>query len=449
LSAKVLIVDDQENQRKILGEILITEGGVSVFQAGTADEAMRAIKEHGPEVVLTDLKMPGRSGLSLLEEISSLPLPPEVIIITAFGSIETAIKATKLGAYDYIGKPVKPVEVLFLIGKAREKYLLRQESLLLKQELAEQVGSNIIAESPSMKRILEMVDMVARTDSTVLLRGETGTGKERIARLIHLKSRRGTKPMKSVNCASFAETLLDSELFGYEKGSFTGANARKIGIIESASGGTMFFDELADMSQGIQAKLLRTLQEKTIRRVGGTEDIPIDIRIIAATNKNLEDAVIAGTFRQDLFYRMNIVPIIIPPLRDRKEDIPALIDYFLKKFNQRKRFSETAMQSLIQYSWPGNVRELAAAIERIAVFSRNSIIESNDLPPELSRVNSKNTSLPWDIPEDGIVFEDLERDVLAKALAKANGNMTVAAKLLGMNYRAFRYRANIFRLRGK
>jgi DNA-binding NtrC family response regulator len=449
LSAKVLIVDDQENQRHIMGEILASEGQMMVFQAGTADEAISTIKIHSPEVVLTDLKMPGRSGLSLLEEIITLPVFPEVIVITAFGSIETAIKATKLGAYDYISKPVKPEEVLFLIKQAREKYILRQESQILKQELATQVMTNLIAESPAMKNVIDMVERVACTESTVLLRGETGTGKERIARMIHLKSKRAGKPMRSVNCAAFAESLLDSELFGYEKGAFTGAHTQRLGIIEAANGGTLFLDELADMSLSSQAKLLRTLQEKTIRRVGGTEDIRIDIRIVAATNKNLEDAVIAGSFRQDLFYRLNVVPILIPPLRNRKEDITALVELFLKQFGLRKKVTDNAMRYILQYSWPGNVRELEAAIERITIFSRSEHIEVSDLPAEITHTNILPDNPQLDIPEKGIVFEDIERNLLARALAKANGKMTIAAKLLGMSYRAFRYRANSFGLRGE
>jgi DNA-binding NtrC family response regulator len=449
LSVKVLIVDDQENQRQILSEILTIEGQMKVFQAGNADEAMNVIKNSSPEVVLTDLKMPGRSGLALLEEILTLPVPPEVIVITAFGSIETAIKATKLGAYDYLSKPVKPEEVLFLIKQAKDKYQLRQETQILKQELATQMSSDLVTESNYMRHVLEMVDRVAGTDSTVLLRGEPGAGKERIARLIHLKSSRSSKPIRSINCAAFTEILLDSELFGYEKGALAGATSRKIGIIETANGGTLFLDEFADMSLSTQVKLLKILQEKTIRRVGGTEDILVDIRIVAATNKNLEDAVLSGTFRQDLFYRLNVVPILVPPLRNRKEDIPVLVNMFLKKFGIRKKVSESAMKYFLQYSWPGNVRELEATIERIAIFSRNENIEIADLPPEITHTNILPGNTQLDIPDEGIVFEELERNLLARALVKAKGNMTTAAKLLGMSYRAFRYRANTFGLRGE
>lgn len=449
MSVKVLIVDDQENQRRMLGEILTTEGQMIVTLAGNADEAINSIKISKPEVVLTDMKMPGRSGLALLEEILAQPVHPEVIVITAFGTIETAIKATKLGAYDYISKPVKPEEVLFLIKQAKEKYLLRQESQMLKQELAAQVSSDLVTESPYMKNVLEMVDRVAGTDSTVLLRGEPGTGKERIARLIHLKSCRAGKPIRSINCAAFTDTLLDSELFGYEKDAFTIAKSDKIGVIEAANDGTLFLEELAEMSLSTQVKLLSTLQERTIRRIGGTEDVHVDIRIIAATNKNLEDAVISGTFRQDLFYRLNVVPILIPPLRNRKEDIPALVNIFLKKFGVRKKVTESTMKYLLQYAWPGNVRELEATIERIAIFSRNETIEIADLPPEITHTNILPGNNQLDIPDEGIVFEEIERNLLARALVKAKGNMTIAAKLLGMSYRAFRYRANTFGIRGE
>lgn len=447
MSIKVLIVDDQENQRTILAQILSDEGNMEVFQAGNAYDALRAIKESTPEVVLTDLKMPGKSGLSLLEDVISLPSAPEVILLTAFASIETAIQATKLGAYDYLTKPVKPEEVMFLIKKAKEKYLLKQEHALLKKELTEQVRSGIIAESSAMKLIIDMSETVAKTDSTVIVRGETGTGKECIARLIHLKSRRALKPMRSINCAALSETLLDSELFGHERGSFTGALTQKSGIIEAASGGTLFLDEVADMSLSTQAKVLRTIQERKIRRVGGTEDISVDIRLIAATNKNLELEVSSGKFRQDLFYRLNVVPIFIPPLRERPEDIPFLVEHFLKKFGRPKAVDDDAMDMLCHYSWPGNVRELEAAIERIVVFSRCPSICAEDLPSEISHSPTSISKSPWDIPDEGIVFEDLEKELLTKALKKADGNMVSAAKLLGMTYRAFRYRANAFGLR--
>lgn len=384
--------------------------------------------------------MPGKSGLNLLEEIGKITSPPEVIVVTAFGSIETAIKATRLGAYDYVTKPIKPTEILFLIEKAKEKYDLREERNQLRDQLTREIGSNLIAESLAMQNILEIVSKVASTESTVLICGETGTGKECIARLIHLQSNRGKHVMKSINCASFSESLLDSELFGYEKGAFTGALYQKSGVIEAADGGTLFLDEVSDMSQNAQAKLLRVLQERKIRRVGGTDDIPVDIRIVAATNKNLEESVKTGAFREDLFYRLNIVPISIPPLRDREEDIPALIDHFFSRLGIKKSFTPDAIELLLNYKWPGNVRELGALVERVSVLIEHELVGISDLPPELQRVEEKPDTFST-IPDNGIIFSDLERKLITDALQKTNGNMVEAAKLVGMRYRAFRYRA--------
>jgi DNA-binding NtrC family response regulator len=444
---KVLIVDDEAKQRNILSDILAAQGGISVFEAASFIEAINCVKQRQPAVVVTDLKMAGKTGLDLIEEINQLPLPPEVIVATAFGSIETAIKATRLGAYDYLTKPIKPEELLFLIGKANEKYLLKKESLDLKQTLTAAVGSELIAQSLVMRRVYNQIEKVAETDSTVLIRGETGTGKECVARLIHFRSIRAAKPMKCINCAAVNETLLDSELFGYEKGAFTGAQTRKIGVIEAASGGTLFLDEVADMSPNTQAKVLRMLQQREIRRVGGTEDIKIDVRIIAATNKNLEDAIRSGTFREDLFYRLNIVPICVPPLRERREDIPLLIEHFFSRLGQPKEIDSEAMQLLLEHDWPGNVRELEALIERITVFSENQMITIEDLPVEITKKAAKVSVTIWDLPEHGIVLEELERQLISNALERSHGNMAAAAKLLGLSYRAFRYRANSYGLR--
>lgn len=446
--AKVLIVDDQEKQRKILADILTAEKH-RVFEASGVDNAMDQIRENLPEVVLTDLKMPGKGGLKLVEKISQLILPPEVIVMTAFSSVETAVKAIRLGAYDYLAKPLEPEEVLFLVEKAREKYALKVGSHHLKEELIREITSNMVAESLAMKNILEIIENVSASDSTVLILGETGTGKECVARLIHLRSRRGHCPLQSINCAAFAETLLESELFGYEKGSFTGAQARKIGLIETASGSTLFLDEVADMSLNVQAKVLRFLQEREIRRVGGKENIKVDIRVIAATNRDLKEAIKLGRFREDLFYRLNVVPITIPPLRERKEDIPILINHFFSKFGRTKTIEPSAMKLIMKYNWPGNIRELEAMVERIAVLSRGDKVRIEDLPPELTgRRPLSGASLP-DIPDEGIVFEEWERKLLVRAMEKANGNMAAAAKLLGMSYRTFRYRANSFGLKDK
>jgi DNA-binding NtrC family response regulator len=446
--SNVLVVDDEAGQRKIVASILKSVGHF-VYESASVDDAIQQIVENRPEVVLTDLKMPGKSGLILVEEISKHQLPPEVVVITAFGTVETAVKAMRCGAYDYLNKPLEREELLMVVERAAEKYGLRVDGIQLRMELTRQLTSGLIAESAPMRAVLEIVSKVAASDSTVLVRGESGTGKERIARLIHYQSKRGHKPMQSINCAAFPETLLESELFGYEKGAFTGAQSRRIGLIESASGSTLFLDEVADMSLSTQAKLLRVLQEKEIRRVGGTKTIPVDIRIISATNKNLEEAIKQGSFRDDLFYRLNIIPITIPPLRERNEDIKALINYFINRSGRPKTVEPEALRLLTGYNWLGNVRELEAVMERISVLSNNDVITVDDLPVELKRISEVPGKIqPWELTKEGIVFEDLERNLLMQALQKSNGIMADAAKLLGMTYRTFQYRAEKFGLKG-
>ncbi|MCU0609695.1 MAG: sigma-54 dependent transcriptional regulator [Chitinispirillaceae bacterium] len=445
MNLRVLIVDDEVKQRNLLAGIIGAEKSAVVFQAGSVEEALTIIKTEEPQVVLSDLKLPGRTGLSLLDDIEPLPLPPEVIIITGFASIETAVRATKLGAYDYLTKPVQPLKLLFLIDKAKEKYDLREERFRLQQELTNKIGRFMIAESAVMKSLLGTIESVAVTDATVLIRGETGTGKELVASIIHLRSRRAGKPMQSINCSAFVDTLFDAELFGYEKGSFTGAQTQKKGIVESAHGGTLFLDEIGDLSQSSQAKILRTLQERTIRRVGGREDIPVDIRIIAATNLDLEHAIRTGSFREDLFYRLNIIPIVVPPLREHREDIPALAGFFLAKTASGKVIGPEALDALVKHNWPGNVRELKSCIERAALFCTGSAITKKDLFPNTT-INEEPARTLFDIPDEGLVFEEVERKLISQALEKSRGNMVAAAKLLGMNYRAFRYRAKSFGL---
>ena len=446
--SNVLVVDDEAGQRKIVASILKSVGHF-VYESASVDDAIQQIAENRPEVVLTDLKMPGKSGLILVEEISKHQLPPEVVVITAFGTVETAVKAMRCGAYDYLNKPLEREELLMVVERAAEKYGLRVDGIQLRMELTRQLTSGLIAESAPMRVVLDIVTKVAASDSTVLVRGESGTGKERIARLIHYQSKRGHKPMQSINCAAFPETLLESELFGYEKGAFTGAQSRRIGLIESASGSTLFLDEVADMSLSAQAKLQRVLQEKEIRRVGGTKTIPVDIRIISATNKNLEEAIKQGSFRDDLFYRLNIIPITIPPLRERNEDIKALINYFINRSGRPKTVEPEALRLLTGYNWLGNVRELEAVMERISVLSNNDVITVDDLPVELKRISEVSGKIqPWELTKEGIVFEDLERNLLMQALQKSNGIMADAAKLLGMTYRTFQYRAEKFGLKG-
>jgi len=444
--AKVLIVDDEASQRGILSKILKAEGH-EVFEAGDVTQAEREMDEKEPDVVLTDLKMKGKGGLELVEKIPRRASPSEVVVITAFGSIETAVKAMRLGAYDYLTKPLEREELILVVQRAAEKRDLRLEGQRLRQELSSQITSGLVVKSLAMQHVLEIVSKVAASDATVLIRGESGTGKERIARLIHHQSPRGDRPIQGINCAAFPETLLESELFGYEKGAFTGAYGRKIGLIEAASGSTLFLDEVADMSLSTQAKLLRVVQEKEIRRIGSVTTVPVDVRIVAATNKNLEEEIGKRTFREDLFYRLNIIPIFIPPLRERREDIPALVCHFVSQSSRLKSVDPEAMRLLCDYDWPGNVRELEAVMERIAVLSTGDTVTVNDLPPELREKSNRLTNREWRLPEGGVNFEEWERNLLAQALERSHGVMSEAAKLLGMTYRTFQYRAMKFGLK--
>jgi two-component system response regulator AtoC len=443
----VLIVDDEPGQRDILSTILGAEGYTLGEAAGVA-EALSLLDEFQPAVVLTDLKMAGRSGLELVEQIRQRPSPPEIVVITAYGSVETAVKAMRLGAYDYLTKPLERDELLLVVQRAAEKRALRIEGERMKQELTRRAGAGLVAESAAMRKVIEIVAKVAASDATVLIRGESGTGKERIAQLIHYQSPRGGRSMLSINCAAFPETLLESELFGHERGSFTGAHARKIGIIEAASGSTLFLDEVADMSLNTQAKLLRVLQEREIRRIGATQSTPVDVRVIAATNKNLDEEIRRRTFREDLFYRLSVIPIVIPPLRERKEDIPVLVEHFMSRSGRPRRIDPDAMALLRKYDWPGNVRELEAVMQRIAVLSSGDEIGIDDLPLELREEARPGADHVYRLPPEGIDFEEWEKNLLAQALRESNGVMADAAKRLGMTYRTFQYRAAKFGLRG-
>lgn len=445
--SSVLVVDDQQAQCKILSSIL-KSAGHEVISANSVDEAVKRLNTPGIDIVLTDLSMPGQSGMDLIEKINALPESPEVIVMTAYASIETAVKAIRLGAYDYLTKPLDQAKLLKILDQAIQKKNSKKESLPFRSEMKVQLKADLVSQSPAMKVILDMLPRIAASDSTVLIRGESGTGKEKIARAIHLLSTRGSRSMQAVNCAAFPESLLESELFGYEKGAFTGASTRKTGIIEAASQSTLFLDEVADMPPSLQVKLLRVLQEKEIRRLGSTENLQVDFRLVTATNRPLEEFIKKGIFREDLYYRLNVIPIVLPPLRDRKEDIVPLIEYFLVKKRLQKTFSQEAMGALSHYSWPGNVRELEALVERLAVLSPFDEIGLQDLPPELLSVHpAKTDSGQFVLGEQGVQFEDFEKQLLVQALQKSNGVMADAAKLLGMTYRTFQYRAQKFGIR--
>ncbi len=450
--AKVLIADDDQAQRRIAASILKGEGH-EILEAGSAEEALERLQQRPCEVVLTDMRMPGQGGLHLLESAMKLTPAPEVVVVTAFGSVDTAVKAMRLGAYDYLNKPLDKDELVLLVQRAAEKSALRRNSLGWRQASQAGIGQGLVAESASMKAILETIELVSRSDATVLIQGESGTGKERVAKLIHARGARGGSPMLSINCSAFPETLLETELFGHEKGAFTGAISRKIGLFEAAEGGTLFLDEVGDMPQSLQAKLLRAIQEREIRRVGGIVSIPVNLRILAATNQNLQEAIRQGAFREDLYYRLNVIPILIPPLRERKEDIPPLAHQFLSHPSRRKSIADDALEALSRYDWPGNVRELEAVLERICVLTRNLRIELEDLPSELHQPTPRSaaggSTAFFDLPSKGVVFEDVERSLMSQALDRSDGVMAEAAKLLGMTYRTFQYRAGKFGLKGR
>ncbi|HEX2613316.1 MAG TPA: sigma-54 dependent transcriptional regulator [Fibrobacteria bacterium] len=455
--AKLLVVDDDAAQRRIVASILKAEGH-DVREAGSVPEALEELQRRAAEVVLTDLRMPGPGGLSLLDAAMRLSPAPEVVVVTAFGSVDTAVQAMRRGAYDYLAKPLEKDELVVVVQRAAEKYRLRGDASRWRQASRAALEDGIVAESPVLRELLSTLDRISRSDATVLIQGESGTGKERVARMIHAGSPRGAKPMLAVNCAAFPENLLEAELFGYEKGAFTGATARKIGLFEALEGSTLFLDEIGDMPLTLQAKLLRVAQEKEIRRVGGLHAIPVDVRIVAATHRDLQAMVARGTFREDLFYRLNVIPVRLPPLRERLEDVPALARDFLAHPSRRRTIAPDALEALCRYPWPGNVRELQAVLERTCVLAPGAEIRAEDLPPELRRAPSapgaakdakvETEKAAFGLPRDGLVFEELERDLIRQALERTGGSLADAARLLGMTYRTFQYRAAKFGLHG-
>ncbi len=446
----ILVIDDEPLQREIITTIL-TDEGYSVYSASTIEEAKKIITEYYPEIILTDLKLGNENGIEILNELPYEPFTPAVIVITAFGTISSAVDAIKRGAFDYLTKPIDKEILLVTVRKAQERISLIKENLRLREELYGQFKiEGIIGKSKKMLKVLDIVRKVTPTSATVLICGESGTGKELIAKAIHYNSPRKDKPFIAINCAAIPENLLESELFGYEPGAFTGATTRKIGLIESANGGTLFLDEIAEMPLFLQSKLLRVLQDKEVRRIGGKEIIKVDVRIIAATNKNLIDEVEKNRFREDLYYRLKVVTVEIPPLRERKEDIPELVSFFIEKYSREfgKRIlgiEEKALQALLDYQWPGNIRQLETVIERAIIISEGEKITLKDIQDELKLTIPKNV-LDIDIPDEGINYEELEKEILKKALIKSNYVIAKAARLLGMSYKTFWYRLEKFGL---
>jgi len=441
--ANILVVEDDRAQRESLQEILQQEG-YEVETAPDGETGLQRLQEQGFDLVLTDMALPGLSGLDILKFLIQRQPHCLCIIITGYATVKNSVDAMRQGAYDYLPKPVDPQELRLVVHRALEHQRLQRENLNLKKQLYKRYGfANIIGTSEQINQLFELIRKVADTDSTVLLLGESGTGKELIARAIHYNSHRRQGPLVPVNCAAIPEELLESELFGHERGAFTHAIRTRIGRFEQASGGTIFLDEVADMSPGLQVKLLRVLQDRSFERIGGVKSIKVDIRVIAATNQDLEGLVGQGKFREDLYYRLNVIPIRIPPLRERVGDIPLLVAHFGQQFSQKKnkpskRLSPAALESLSRYPWPGNVRELENLMERLIILTEGEVVEVEDLPQRFRQTDSLGIGgESIDFSPDGLnlpqALHELERRLIVKALEQSNWVKSRAAQLLHLN----------------
>jgi len=439
----ILIVEDEAKMRRLL-ELNLGEDGFSTLSAGDAETGLKLLRENTVDLVVTDLKLPGMNGLEFLQAVKRQNAALPVVVMTAFGTVETAVEAMKGGASDYVLKPFSLSEMRMVIRKELDVRNLREENRSLREALGKRyVHPNVVARSPKMQEVLATVDRVAPTNSTVLLGGESGVGKDLIARAIHEKSRRASGPFIKINSTAIPENLLESELFGYEKGAFTGATASKPGKFEMADKGTLFLDEIGDVPPAIQVKLLRVLQEREFERLGGTRTVKVDVRLIAATNRDLREALEQGTFREDLYYRLNVVPIDIAPLRQRKEDIPDLVNLFISRFagdsgKPVKSITPEAMQILVNYHWPGNVRELQNIIERACALAKGTVLEAPDIHLDLRPAKAAN-GVGGFLPE-GMTLEHWEDEMIQEALRRADGNKSQAARLLGLSRNALRYR---------
>ncbi|MFW6161448.1 MAG: sigma-54-dependent transcriptional regulator [Planctomycetota bacterium] len=443
--AKILIVDDE----RLAAEALRKNLQMDAFRADVATSAEAALEQIGVDdyaVVVTDLRMPEMDGIELCAAIKDQHPDTDVIILTAYGTIANAVEAVKRGAYDYLTKPVDPERLGTLLRHIFEKQQLRDENRALREQIqAERQASQLIGSSPEMCKVLETIRTVAPTESTVLVRGESGTGKELVAAAIHQLSPRTKRPLVKVNCAAIPETLLEDELFGHERGAYTGAHTQRKGRFETAHRGTIFLDEIAEMSPALQAKFLRVIQEREFERVGGSEPILVDVRIIASTNRHLEEEVRQGNFREDLYFRINVVPIFIPPLRERRDDILVLADHFLERFASRnkrsfKGFSSEAQRKLTTYHWPGNVRELENCIERAVVMAQGQAIEADDIALYPEVTSSSEQDVAAELVKEGFSVEDFERQLIMASLKKTGGNQSRAAELLGLSRRTLQYR---------
>jgi two-component system, NtrC family, response regulator AtoC len=440
---RVLIVDDEKNMRWVLGQALTGEG-FDVAEAVDGTSALESVAEQEPDVMVLDHRMPEPDGMEVLRKVRSKGMSFPIIMLTAHGNVATAVEAMKAGASEYLTKPFDLEELKLAIGKALEYSGLAAEVERLRSELdAEYDVEGIVASDAGMLAVLETVRKVAPTMATVMIYGESGTGKELIARALHNLSERAAKPFVSVSAGALPETLLESELFGYEKGAFTGAMTAKPGRFEMANGGTLFLDEIGDISPATQVKLLRVLQERRFERLGGTRGIEVDVRVVAATNRDLQQLIADGGFREDLFYRLNVVPVTLPTLRQRAGDIPLLVAHFLEKFKAgSKRISPQAMEALVNYPWPGNIRELENTIERIVILSHDDEIGVGDLPAEVRAgvPPSDRVATGFALPEDGVDLEEVELDLVRQALDRTGGSVPKSAKLLGLTSKTFEAR---------
>jgi len=442
IMSKILIVDDNPEVLKLIENIL-ESNNYKVKTASSGKSAIKELESYEYDMVLTDLMMPDVDGIQVLEYTKSRTPRTMCIILTGHGTIKSSVEAIKKGAFDYITKPVSPSELLIIVEKALKFKNLEEENIRLKKELKGKYHyTNIVGTSNAIKKIYDLIEKVSDTDGTVLITGASGTGKELIARSIHYNSQRGDKPLVVINCGAVPETLLESELFGHEKGAFTGAYKKRIGRFEIANGGTIFLDEIGEMSPALQIKLLRVLQEQQFERVGGTKTIHVDLRFIAATNKNLTTAINMEKFREDLYYRLNVIPIKVPSLKQRRSDIPLLIDHFLKKFQKGKKkrisgFSQPTMDAMMAYEWPGNVRELENVIKRLTILSEGPVVNIDDLPENIQDVNGsihpdETVILGNDLNLNDAV-QDYEKRIILEALEKSNWVKSKAAKLLNIN----------------
>lgn len=448
----ILVVEDGHSQREILRDFLRDEGH-DVSEAESGEKALKQLRENYFDLLLIDYKMPGMDGMELLKGVKRINPEVDVIMMTAYGTIEIAVQAMKAGAVDYVTKPIELDELLILIDRISERRTLLKENEILRDELGRKgvTADDIIFRSPIMSEVINLAGRVATSKATVLIQGESGTGKELVARLIHALSPRSEKPMTVVNCAALPESLLESELFGHEKGAFTGAVQRRIGRFEEADGGSLFLDEIGELPQPVQVKLLRFLQEREFQRLGGNRTLHSDVRIISATNRDLKTKIGEGSFREDLFYRLNVVAITIPPLRERKEDLSPLIDHFLRHFSsQNEKEIEgvlpEAKDLLLKYDYPGNVRELANIIERAVVIARRSLISTRDLPFYEERLSSdREEKIRLGTLKDSV--EALERKMIMEAMEKTKNHQTKAADLLGISERMLRYKLKKYALK--